>query len=313
MELQNVVLLAEKIKNHELASNDAKVQEASQLLVKMMATDEGRNELAEIVTIAIEDSFNKFDITPMIFDTKAFKYGDKPVFKTHKKGIKAYWTAPNSYVPKSRNYDTEILMEFEALGVRPEALLSELKTGRLESLATLIADGRDAIEIALYEKIWRVLAQAYNATTNDKNFVSTNTISKQVMDTAVNTVRKKVGGQPVIIGDYDLCTQLEGLEGYSDNETVQNEIRNRGYLGKYRGCPIIYLPEILDPVTMQSIVPTDKLMVVGRKIGCSATYGEVDFMQEVNIDDKSWNCRIDKENGMVVTKPEGMYVIEVTG
>ena len=308
----NIVELAEKLARNRIDSKDAKVQKAQSLIKEMMKTEEGRNELAEIVSIALEDTYNEFDITPMLFETRHFNYGDKPTFKTHKKGIVAYWAAPNSYIPKSRNYETEITMEFESLGVRPEALLSDLKTGRIDSLAALIKDGRDAIEIELYRKVYEVLAQAYNATKNAENFAETNALSKEVMDAAINHIRKKVAGTPVIVADFDLCTQLEGFEGYKDNESVQDELRNRGFLGKYRGCPIVYLPEILDPVTQQSIVPKDKMFIVGNKVGVAATYGDVDFMQETNIDDKSWNCRVDKEVGYCVTKPEGLFVINIT-
>ena len=312
MELNGILCLAEKLSRNEITSKDERVKEAEGIIRDLMKTSEGRDELAEVITIALEEEYNKFDITPMLFETRHFNYGDKPAFKTHKKGIVAYWSAPNSYVPKSRNYDTEITMVFESLGVRPEALLSELKTGRLDSLASLVADGREAIEIELYRKVYEVIAQAYNATTNKDNYASTNALSATVLDKAIARIRKKVGGNPVIIADYDLCTVIEGFDGYSDNESVQNEIRQHGYLAKYRGCPIVYLPEIADKVTGQSIVPTDKVFVVGRKIGVAATYGDTDFMQETDINDKSWNCRIDKEVGYCVTKPEGLYVIEIT-
>ena len=174
----------------------------------------------------------------------------------------------------------------------------------------MISDGRDAIEIELYRKIYEELAQAYNATKNTENYAKTNELSKTVVDEAVNHIRKKVSGTPVIVADFDLCTKLETFEGYKDNDTVKDEIMNRGFLGKYRGCPIVYLPEILDPVTQKSIVPKNKMFVVGNKIGVAATYGDVDFMQETDINDKSWNCRVDKEVGYCVTKPEGLYVIE---
>lgn len=35
--------------------------------------------------LALEDSFNSFDISPKLFETKHFKYGDKPTFKLTRK------------------------------------------------------------------------------------------------------------------------------------------------------------------------------------------------------------------------------------
>lgn len=315
-EFTNVVELADKLNRGEISPSDERVDKAEKLIAKMFQTESGREELAEIVKLSLEDSYNKFDISPSIFDTKAFKYGDRPLFKTHKKGIKAYWTAPNSYVPMSRNYDVEIMMEFEGLGVRPEALLSELKTGRLASFASLISDGKDAIQTEIYRKVYSVIAQAYNATAGSKGkdyyATTTNTLSKTTLDAAINKIRKKCGGSPTIIGDFDLCTQIESFVGFDQTDARYLEQRDKGMLGRYRGCDIIYLPEILDPVTQTSIVPTNKLFIVGKKIGYAASYGDIDVMQEQNINDKSWNCRIDKELGYVITKPEGIYCIEVT-
>lgn len=310
--VNGLVMLAEKLAKNEISSNDPKMVEASKLIAKMATTEKGRDELAEIVKVALEDSYNKFDIIPLLFDTKHFNLGDKPMFKTHKKGIRAYWTAPNSYVPKSQNYETEIFMQFESLGVRPECLLSDLKTGRVDSFGALISDARDAMETAIYQKIYELLAQTYNATGSDSGSqVSvSNTLTKAVLDNGINQVRKKVGGAPTIIGDYDLCSQIEGFDGFS--YIALEEIRNTGILGKYKGCNIVYLPEILDPVTQKSIVPTNKLFIVGRKIGVYGDYNDMDMMQEININDKSWNCRLDKEMGACITKPEGIFCITVT-
>ena len=310
--VNGLVMLAEKLAKNEISSNDPKMVEASKLIAKMATTEKGRDELAEIVKVALEDSYNKFDIIPLLFDTKHFNLGDKPMFKTHKKGIRAYWTAPNSYVPKSQNYETEIFMQFESLGVRPECLLSDLKTGRVDSFGALISDARDAMDTAIYQKIYELLAQTYNATGSASGLQASvsNTLTKTVLDDAINKVRKKVGGAPTIIGDYDLCSQIEGFDGFS--YIALEEIRNTGILGKYKGCNIVYLPEILDPVTQKSIVPTNKLFIVGRKIGVYGDYNDMDMMQEININDKSWNCRLDKEMGACITKPEGIFCITVT-
>ena len=80
----------------------------------------------------------------------------------------------------------------------------------------------------------------------------------------------------------------------------------------YRGCKLVYLPEILDKVTGESIVPTDKIMVVGKKIGYAGTKGDLITEQEKDIDDMSWSCRIDQRIGQVITKPSGLAVVHVT-
>lgn len=307
----NIVELAEKFEKGEISMNDEAYKKASDALAKM-ANAEQYTEIAQLVTQYIEDDYNEFDIIPEIFEVKNFRLGDEPLFKTHKKGIVAYETAPNAYVPKSENYEVEYTMKFTNLGVRPTCLLQDLKTGRVDSLAALIRDAKEARHTKRMAMVWELLAQTYNATSNKENYFKGNTLTKEILDKAINRVRKKTGMRPIIIGDYDLLTAIEKFEGFSALEPVYTEVRNNGLLGMYRGCKLVYLPEILDKVTGESIVPTDKIMVVGKKIGYAGTKGDLITEQEKDIDDMSWSCRIDQRIGQCITKPYGLAVVHLT-
>lgn len=307
----NIVELAEKLATGEISQNDPSYKKASEALAQM-ANNNQYQEIAQLVVQYVEDEYNDFDIVNHVFEVKNFALGDEPLFKTHKKGIVAYETAPNAYVPKSENYETEFTMNFTNLGVRPTCLLQDLKTGRIDSLASLIKDAKEARVTKRKAMVWEVLAQTYNATSSKDNYFKGNVLSKEQLDAAINRVRKMTGKRPVIIGDYDLLTQIEGFEGFAALEAVYTEIRDNGLLGMYRGCKLMYLPEILDQVTGESAVPTDKLMVVGEKIGFAGTKGGLIFEQEKDINDMSWSCRIDQRVGQAVTKPEGLAVVHVT-
>jgi hypothetical protein len=102
----------------------------------MGSTPQGREEIAEVVGIILDKQFPKFDISQYICEYRNFNLGDKPEFRLNKKGIRAYWIAPNSYVPKSRNYKTTLGMEFEAVAARPECLLDEIKAGSVENFVS---------------------------------------------------------------------------------------------------------------------------------------------------------------------------------
>ena len=56
--VNGLVMLAEKLAKNEISSNDPKMVEASKLIAKMATTEKGRDELAEIVKVALEDSYN---------------------------------------------------------------------------------------------------------------------------------------------------------------------------------------------------------------------------------------------------------------
>lgn len=306
----NYMELAEMLARGEVSEKDSRVQEAEKFLKELASTEDGRQEIAETIALYIDTNFNKFDIAPYLTENKAFRLGDKPEFRLKKKGIKAYWIAPNSSTPKSRNYQEVLSMEFDSLSVRPEVLIDELKAGRIGSLADLVRDSETAMRNAIASKVFTILGQVYNETKNAEYFAQdTTSLAKATLDTAIDKIFYKTGKKPVIIGDMMLTNQIMGFEGFT--EEAKEEIRKTGKIGVYRGATILALPEVLDEATGQPIVPQNRLYIVSSKIGYSATYGDSKSGQESSLEDWTWNARIDKEWGMTVTEPQGLYVVEV--
>lgn len=306
----NYMELAEMLARGEVSEKDSRVQEAEKFLKELASTEDGRQEIAETIALYIDTNFNKFDIAPYLTENKAFRLGDKPEFRLKKKGIKAYWIAPNSSTPKSRNYQEVLSMEFDSLSVRPEVLIDELKAGRIGSLADLVRDSETAMRNAIAGKVFTILGQVYNETKNAEYFAQdTTSLAKATLDTAIDKIFYKTGKKPVIIGDMMLTNQIMGFDGFT--EEAKEEIRKTGKIGVYRGATILALPEVLDEATGQPIVPQNRLYIVSSKIGYSATYGDSKSGQESSLEDWTWNARIDKEWGMTVTEPQGLYVVEV--
>ncbi|WP_270324970.1 HK97-fold major capsid protein [[Eubacterium] hominis] len=309
--IKKVVSVGDKVRLGTIDQNDEKIEAAEEILKEIFETEDGRTELATEIKSYIEDKYYKFNFADYVFEKRRFKVTDIPTFKTHKKGIIAYKTAPDSYVPKSENYETEFTMNFVNMGVRPTAQLIDLKTGRISALSELINDAYEAMNTLTIKESLDCLSQTFNATVNKDNFVETNTVNKAALDKMINRVRKKTLKRPTIIGNYDLLTQIEAFPEYKGMEPVYNEIRKDGLLGMYRGCKLVYVPDIEDPVTHKPLFPEDRIMIVSEKVGFFATQGEMQSEQEKDINDNSWSCRIDQRYGLLVTHPEGLAVIKI--
>lgn len=306
----NFMEIAELFSQGKIDLSDERVKKAEEFLAEMASTEDGRQEIAETIAIYLDKNFNKFDISPYLFTYRNFNLGDKPEFRLKKKGIKAYWIAPNSSTPKSRNYQETLTMEFDSLSVRPECLLDELKVGRIQGFAELIKDAREAMQDAIAGKVFTLLGQFYNATTNSDMFKQdTTTLAQASLNTAIDDIVYKTGVRPTIIGDMLLINQIRDFTGYTD--TTKDEILRTGKIGVYRGANLLSLPECKDPSTGKILVPKNRLYVCSSKIGYAGTYGDAKSGQESSIEDWTWNARIDKEWGATVTEAEGMYVIEV--
>lgn len=302
--------IAEQIKNREIDVNDKDVKDIENVLMEMASTEDGRAELAEVIGVYLQEKMNKIDIAPLITDSKHFNLGDRPEFRLKKKGIKAYWIAPNSSTPKSKNYQETLNMEFETLSVRPECLLDELKAGRISSFAELLADGQEALRNAIVEKIFTILGQVYNTRNNAEYLtVCTTKLEKSSLEEAIDKVTYRTGKSAVVLGDKILTNQIMGFDGFAPE--ANEEIRKNGTLGYFRGARIIGVNDVYDEALGKSLVPKDRLFIVSDKIGYSATYGDVKTGQENSIEDWSWNARVDMEWGIAVTNPKGIQVIQV--
>ncbi len=306
----NFMEIASDFKNKKLSYDDPKVKEAEKLISDLASTQDGRAELAEVIGIYLQRSMNFIDIAPMISNNKHFSYGEKPEFRLKKKGVKAFWIAPNSSTPKSRNYDTVLSMDFETLSVRPTCLKDDLTTGRLQSLMELLTDAQEALRFAIADKIFTLLGQVYNETNNKDNyFVDTTKLTADSLKKAIRRVKYKRGGTPVILGDEMLINEIADFEGFAP--AIQEEVQRTGQIGTFYGARIMSTTEVFDEANDRVIMPKNRLYIITDKIGYSATYGDNKAGQEESIEDWTWNARIDMEWGFTVTDPEAMAVVEV--
>lgn len=309
----NFLELASDYKSGKLTFNDKKIKRAERMIEEIAATEDGKNQLADIVGIVLQESMNFLDIAPMISENKHFTYGERPEFRLKQKGVKAYWIAPNSSTPKTRNYDSVLTMEFETLSVRPTALLSDLEHGRIRSLMELLVDAQEALRYAIVEKIFTILDQAYNAEKeedgeNDRFYVDSTGLTEETLKKAIRRVTYKNGGNPVILGDKLLVDEICDFKGFAP--ALEEEIQRTGKLGTYYGASIIGVHKVYDEANDKVVIPEKRLYVIGNKIGYSATYGDMKSGQETSIEDWTWNTRQDIEWGFAITNPEALAVVE---
>ena len=308
--MSTLLELAEKYTNRQISADSPEIKEIENVLSELASTEDGRAEIAEVMGIYIQENMNEIDIAPLFTKSKHFNLGERPEFRLKKKGIKAYWIAPNSSTPKSSNYQDTLGMDFETLSVRPDCLLDELKAGRITSLAELLQDAKEALRNAIVEKIFTLLGQVYNENGSSEYLTVCSTkLEKTSLEDAIDKVTYRTGSKATILGDRLLTNQIMNFEGFAPE--ANEEIRKNGTLGYFRGARIIGVNEVYDEANDKILVPKDRLYIISDTIGYSATYGDPKTGQEQSIEDWSWNARLDTQWGMAVTNPKAMQVIEV--
>jgi hypothetical protein len=166
---------------------------------------------------------------------------------------------------------------------------------------------------AIFSKVHTILTQVYNTKMTDASSyyaaVSGGAITQTAIDDAIDHVIGE-NGRAVVFANRSHIRTISKFTGFAAE--ALEEIRKTGVLGVYNGATLIALPKIKDEYTGDVIFPSDRLYVVGNKIGYSGTYGNTSSMDEINVNDKTWSMRLDKEWGMAVTDTDGMFTIDIT-
>lgn len=310
--MKNIIEIAEKFKAHEIDAENVDYAECSEAIKNLWKTTDGRMELAQLVYETIQTRMIRTDISQYIFQYKTYGLTDKPVFKERKKGLRAYWLAPNSFTPKSQNYDSQFTMSFDTLSIAPTCYQDDLSFGKVESFAQLIADAAEAIQDAIDIRTYAVLSQTFNETVQPLQYTAVSTaLTETVLQDAIKQVRKSgSAGKISIICRYGVAMTIAGFTGYKElqlSDAAKDELRTRGVIGSYLGCAVIVLED-----DSRGQIPDNYVFVVAEKIGYAGTKTTNKVAAETNSKDWSWTIKADYEKGWVILHPEYMALIEIT-
>lgn len=198
--------------------------------------------LNEVMPKRILDRYAQFA------EVRAFAQGDRPVF-TRKMGrtrMKQFVTrvglAGRYEVAKLGGQSFEVMTN--ALGGAIQIGFEEFLDGRADwsEMLNIIMEGID-------DMINREIAAALIASINQLpavNKVSTNGFNEAGMDRLVSIARAY--GNPAIYCCYEFATKMIPATGWVSDE-MRNEKWAKGYLGSYKGCPVILIDNSFEDET----------------------------------------------------------------
>lgn len=241
--------------NNENLSFDAMNATLRNELNEIAGTYELYRENKTLVFSLIEQTLD--DILPakvlerygQFAEIKTFNQGDKPVFvrKAGRNRAKQFITR----VGLAGVYEVFKLgtSTFElgtsAIGGAAQIGFEEYLDGRVDftEVINIIMDGMD-------ELIYREIAKALMSSANQlptANKVSTNGFNEKGMDHLIQIARA-YGDGATIYCTYEFAAKMLPSNGWV-SDTMKNEVWSKGYLGNYKGCPVIILPQSFEDET----------------------------------------------------------------
>lgn len=248
-----------------------------------------------------------------IADVKRVGFGDKAQFKTKMEGIKAFIQAKGATTARSKVANKTVTLDTIAISARPVINIVELQNGQVQ-MSDLIVDAAYQMELAQYGYIQKVLNDTYKTGVLAAPYYGAGSgLVKATIDPMIrHWMRLSAGAAPTILGDIDMTSKVAALTGFaadSSASTLQHadaimiEQNNAGFIGRYNGANVVNL---LNPVIDGSdnfVFDRDRLFILPNSIDAGMRplkvvfEGDVVSQEASNIDDKSYEIRLDQYMG----------------
>lgn len=304
---------------------DSEVRANWEATIKMLAENpnpHNRYLMAQLIGYAVTDYLQpRTDFLDRIADTKRTAAGDHPVFKAELEGVHAYIQALDATTPRSRMASKNVILDTVAVSARPAVNYSEL-IRNVANLPKMVVRAGIEMENAMLGYIGNVLDSQYNATAMaTPYYVSGAGVNAQLLDPVVQ-FWARMGGA-TILGDIAQTSELAALTGFAtvnSPATVQfangiiEEQNMFGFIGRYKGQDVVTLANPYLAGTDTPALSTKNLYILPRAVDPEMRplkihiAGDVVSMEGQNIDDKTWEVRLDQEFGAGIVYGDRPYM-----
>lgn len=316
-----VKIMAAQARKESVDSNLAK--EAADLIKELSSDLSPQNKyaIAQLVGFTVNEIIRPHaDWMDLVADVKHVGYGERAQFKTRLEGVRAFVQAKGATTARSKVANKTVTLDTLAISARPVINIVELQTGQV-NMADLINDAAYQMELKQYELVQNTLAT--NAATWANPYYGTGSgIVKATLDPMIRFwMRASAGSVPAIMGDIAVISKLAEQTGFTvANNTLQFadplmvEFNNAGFIGKYNGANVINMVNPLKDGSDNFLLDQNKLYILPAGVDAAMRplkvvfEGDVQSQEATNIDDKSYEVRLDQYMGAGIVYGDRPYM-----
>lgn len=258
-----------------------------------------RRDFAAALTESILLGFDYETLVDRVIDTERTDFNGR-VFVRETTGLKAFYMARGGYIEASELTSTVTEVPRDMLGIHVWEFEDKFLNNFAESAQTLRDLAVQRMDAEVNRRVHTVLAEAVPS--GSDYYESAAGLSKVTLDQAIREVRDETrGGEVTIFGRSTVIDQIMDFDGFG-NET-QEEIRQKGVLGVYRGAPLVSWKNYKDEEG-NAYIPANELWVVAKDFGKFAFYGGLKSKEYMELDNWYWHYLARRDTGVMVHHPE---------
>jgi hypothetical protein len=285
----------------------------------------GKEALAQIIVEYVQPQHVTSDFMSLLLDSRSLKPGDS-LLKKLRKGLKVRTLVPGSIHLKSEITVTDrmnYILDGANIGVTANEW--ELEAGDIGTVSEIRNEMLAKLRDFYYGKVFTALSTVWSATNTPSNYTNVGgAITATALENAIDRINQTTGGVKAVVGSRAAMTPITKFGAFWNDHQASptirgydpaiGEIMQTGMLGRYYGADLITIEQVYDnPVDYQKLIPEDKIVVIGHKVGEFITYGDVKEKQwtDMRPTPPQWNLEFYQQFGMIIDKADGIYVLKV--
>jgi len=292
-------------------------------IASLMQDKDKRDELAELLVEFIDPGHITTDFVGMLLNSRALNEGDALVKKV-RKGIKVRTLVPGTVHLADEYTITERLhYSLDGADIKVTASEWELESGELGTVEEIRGEMLKTLKDFYQNKVFSALTSVWTAGNTPDNYAAVATaVTSSALKAAIQQIVETVGGPVVVAGVRSLLNPITEFGAFWNDGTTYagvdsqlEKVMQDGILGKYYGADIVAIDQNWDyPDSHNTMVPTDKILVMAKNVGEFITYGDIRDKQytDPKPTPPQWYFEIYQKFGMIIDKADGIYVIKIT-
>lgn len=299
--------------------DELKLKEAFASLVK-----EGkRDALAQLIIEYAQPGHIAVDFVGLLMNSRRLNPGDALVKKV-RKGIQVRTLVPGAvHLASEITVTDRINYILDGADIKVTANEWELESGELGTLDDIRTEMLAKLRDNYIGRVFTALTSVWTAVNTPNNFTNVGgALTATALKNAIDRINQTTGGVRAVVGTRAALTPVTTFgAGWADGTAVSQavpenirEIMQTGWLGRYYGAPLLAVEQNYDnPEDYNTLIPTDKVLVIGENVGEFITYGDVRTKQwsDMNPTPPQWYLELYQQFGLIIDKAEGIYVIKV--
>jgi hypothetical protein len=304
---------------------DTKFKEA---VAGIMKDKNQREALAQIIIEYVQPNHISNDFMSLLLDTRALNPGDTLVKKV-RRGVDV-----RTWVPGSMSLKSEFTVSDRINWVLDAAIVSltanewELESGDLGTVESMKSEALMKLKDYYFNKVFTAMSTIWSAGNTPSNYTDCGgVLTQSALENMIQAINNTTSGAKAIVGVRSSLIPITKFgpfwgdapaatgNHFAWSDSILTEVLSTGWLGKYMGVPVIALNQVYNNLEDYTpLLPTDKVLVIGDKVGEFITYGPEKSKEwtDMRPTPPYWNLDIVQQFGMIIDNAMGIGVLKVT-